>query len=138
MAGIIAARYSHVESNPAYIAAVARQKAKQQAISPSKPEVVEATTGEDTAVEGIAEIEDKILLNRSEIKQIIHDVARKHNLTYDDLVWWSKKYHIVAARDEAIKAVSIARPKLSLNGIGRHFGNRCHTTILHSLTKKRK
>ena len=86
MAGIIAARYSHVESNPAYIAAVARQKAKQQAISPSKPEVVEATTGEDTAVEGIAEIEDKILLNRSEIKQIIHDVARKHNLTYDDLV----------------------------------------------------
>jgi len=68
------------------------------------------------------------------VRQIIEQVATFHGITYDHIVGIRLDRDIVAARHDAIKAVSDARPDLSSPQIGKFF-NRDHTTILHALSK---
>ena len=74
--------------------------------------------------------------NRSS-KAIIREVAEKTGVSYDLIMSPSRNKRIVAARDQAIRAVCDEYSNLSLPQIGRIFG-RDHTTILHSLRKTRR
>ncbi len=68
------------------------------------------------------------------VRQIIERIAAFHGTTYDQIVGVRLDRGLVAARHDAIKAVSDARPDLSSPQIGKFF-NRDHTTILHALAK---
>jgi hypothetical protein len=68
-------------------------------------------------------------------KDIISIVAHHHGLTYADVIGPNRARNIIKARDYAIRAVADARPDWSLPHLGRIFGGRDHTTILHSLKK---
>lgn len=72
---------------------------------------------------------------RSSAIQIMHDVAAAHGFTYADIIGKSRKVKLVAARVDAIKRVKASDPKKSLPELGRLFGGRDHTTILHALRK---
>lgn len=67
--------------------------------------------------------------------QIIRDIARKHGLSYADIIGPDRRQKVVMARHEAIHAVKKACPTKSLPELGRMFGGRDHTTILHALKK---
>lgn len=129
MIRLVSVRSNAVESNPKYQAAV---KAQQEKLNPK------ASSGTVKVEADVVEAFEAILVKSepSLIRQIINEVAEKHGVTYEDIIGKSRKANIVAARHEAIEAVHRARPKLSLNGIARHFGNRDHTTIFHALTKR--
>lgn len=78
---------------------------------------------------------------RAEAKQIIIDIARKHGLTYADLVGNRRFRHIIPARDEAIaavKALSTGRESFSLPMVGRIFGGKDHTSVLAALRRHAK
>lgn len=68
-------------------------------------------------------------------RAIINEVAERHGITYDDLMT-SRRYRAIAwPRQEAMYEVCKRRPWLSLPDVGRIFGGRDHTTILHGLRK---
>lgn len=59
-----------------------------------------------------------------------------HAVDYAEIIGKSqKRKFIVPARDTLILEVKLAYPHLSLPQIGRIFGGRDHTTIIHSLRK---
>lgn len=133
MIGIVAVKSNAVESNPKYQAAV---KAQQEKERKAKEQIkIEKTVVEPKMVMASKNIERPIKY-QNEIKKIIADVATKHGLTHEDIIGKSRKVNIIAARHEAIEAVHLARPKLSLKGIARYFGDRDHTTIINALKKR--
>jgi Bacterial dnaA protein helix-turn-helix len=67
--------------------------------------------------------------------KIIKDIARQHGITYADIIGPNRTQKIYKARHHAIHAVKAACPNKSLPELGRMFGNRDHTTILHALQK---
>lgn len=77
------------------------------------------------------------LLTTGQARTILQLVALKRLVTVDEVIGPRRDRQIVAVRHEAIRLVHQHCPHLSLPMIGRLFGNRDHTTILHSL-KKRK
>ena len=77
----------------------------------------------------------KVLSPRAEIQAVIDRIAREHNVTAGDIVSPKRTRAIVKARDQAILEVSTRWPWLSLPKLGRIFGGRDHTTIMHSLSK---
>lgn len=133
MIGLVSVRSNAVESNPRYQAAVKAQQEKER--KAKEPNAVELNVVEQEMVSEKKELERPIIY-QNEIKQIITAVAKEHGLTHEDIIGKSRKANIVAARYEAIEAVYRARPKLSLKGISRYFGDRDHTTIIHALTKR--
>jgi len=70
-----------------------------------------------------------------ETKQIVAAIAKRHGVTFDDIIGPCRKRSIVAARFEAIVTVAQLRHLWSLPELGRFFGNRDHTTILHCIRK---
>lgn len=64
--------------------------------------------------------------------QIIKDEAKKSGVLVKEILGKSRKKSIVIARKKAIKACR-ERTNLSLPELGRVFGNRHHTSILHHL-----
>jgi chromosomal replication initiation ATPase DnaA len=68
-----------------------------------------------------------------ETKQVVAAIAQRHGVTFNDIMGPSRKRNIVAARFEAIVTVAQLRHLWSLPEIGRFFGNRDHTTILHAI-----
>jgi chromosomal replication initiation ATPase DnaA len=72
---------------------------------------------------------------RTEMQKIIDEIARQHGVTYADIVGPSRRIKIVEARYDAIAAVKIARPAISLHQLGRLF-RRDHTSA-HSALRKR-
>lgn len=85
----------------------------------------------------------RLVIPRTKAQQIIHDVAQKHGLTYDDLIGHRRYRHIVPARDEAITAVrALAKDgdkwSFSLHVVGRLFGGRDHTSVLTALRRQAK
>lgn len=70
-------------------------------------------------------------------RAIIADVARKHGVTVAEILSTNRARRIIAARFEAIRAVSEARPHLSTPVIGRMF-RKDHSSILFArgTTKK--
>lgn len=72
---------------------------------------------------------------RRVVADIIREVAARTGVPARRIVGRGAAKHIVAARREAIAEAYLARPDLSLPVLGRLFGNRDHTTILHSLRR---
>jgi chromosomal replication initiator protein len=78
-------------------------------------------------------------LIRSQIKNVdINDiqkeVAKHYALTISDLISKSRKQHTVLARQMAIY-ISHELSTLSLNKIGKQFGNRDHSTVIYAVKK---
>lgn len=71
-------------------------------------------------------------------KAIIQSVAIRTGIPAGDIVGASRNKVVVAARFLAVRAVANERPDMSLPMIGRVFGNRDHTTILHALRKTKQ
>lgn len=68
------------------------------------------------------------------IREIIYHVAEKHGVDARDIIGPWRNRRVVAARQEAMYLCR-ERTMHSLPAIGRHFGNRDHTTILHGIRK---
>jgi len=71
----------------------------------------------------------------AETKQLVAAIAKRHGVTFQDIMGPCRRAKIVAARFEAIVAVAQVRYTWSLPQIGRFFGDRDHTTILHCIKK---
>lgn len=70
-----------------------------------------------------------------EIQKIIKDVADSYQITPAQLCSPQRSKHIVTARNKALYQVHESFPHLSLNDLGRIFGGRSHSTVLHALKK---
>jgi hypothetical protein len=70
-----------------------------------------------------------------ETQQVVRAIAGRHGVTFNDIMGPGRKRSIVAARYEAIVTVAQLRHTWSLPQIGRFFGNRDHTSILHCIKK---
>lgn len=80
---------------------------------------------------------------KTNVQQLIADIAQKHGLSYAALMSKSRSRPIVTARDEAIAAVYALRDQddywsFSLPVIGRLFNGRDHTTIMAALRRQAK
>jgi hypothetical protein len=69
----------------------------------------------------------------AETKHLVATIAKRHGVTFQDIMGPCRRAKIVAARFEAIVAVAQVRYMWSLPQIGRFFGDRDHTTILHAI-----
>lgn len=69
---------------------------------------------------------------RPDAKSIIYKVATVHHVTIGDILGQRRDQFTVKARFAAIRAVSDARPDLTLPQIGKIF-KRDHTSIIHAL-----
>lgn len=72
-----------------------------------------------------------------DINDIQKEVAKHYALTISDLSSKSRKQHMVLARQMAI-FICHELSSLSLSKIGKHFGNRDHSTVLHAIKKIKK
>jgi chromosomal replication initiator protein len=68
------------------------------------------------------------------LKTIAEKTARRFSLKLSDLKGESRQRTVVAARDNAI-LLARRLTKASLQEIGAYFGDRDHTTVLHSCRK---
>lgn len=66
---------------------------------------------------------------------LLKSVAEKTGVSIDDMKGARRDRKVVAARHAAIAAIYESRPDLSLPQIGRIFGGRDHTTIIHAVRK---
>ncbi len=73
---------------------------------------------------------------RTPLHHIIDLVARMHGCTFDAVMSRSRRRYHVVARHAAICAARQSRPGLSLPSLGKLFGGRDHTTILHAMRKR--
>lgn len=73
---------------------------------------------------------------RTPARDLIERVAAWHHVTVADIMSRSKRQRFIEARFDAIAAVQIAHPGLSLHGLAKIFGGRDHTTILNSLQRR--
>lgn len=69
------------------------------------------------------------------VDNIISEEAAKAGITPEDIRGRRRKRHICNARQAAMARAYVERPDLSLPQIGRMFGNRDHTTVLHAAKK---
>lgn len=67
-------------------------------------------------------------------KKIVLDVCDKHKITVGQIMSNQRAKHIVAARFEAFYRLS-TETKFSLPKIGKLFGGKDHTTVLHGVRK---
>lgn len=77
------------------------------------------------------------LLERSQgfdAMAVVREVARGFNLTHHDLIGYDRHPHVCVARACAMAVVREATP-LSLPAIGRVFGGRDHTTVMHAIRR---
>lgn len=72
-----------------------------------------------------------------DINDIQKETAKHYAVTISDLISKSRKQHTVLARQMAV-FISHELTTLSLTKIGKHFGNRDHSTVLHSIDKIEK
>lgn len=68
---------------------------------------------------------------------IIAEVAQKHGVSYDELISDRRQKRMIAPRFEAYWRCARETPA-SYPQIGRAFGNRDHTTILHGVRRHEK
>lgn len=64
------------------------------------------------------------------MRELAEEVAHRHGLTLEDLKGPSRRQEISQPRQEAM-ALICAERRWSLPQIGRFFGGRDHTTVLH-------
>jgi chromosomal replication initiation ATPase DnaA len=103
---------------------------------PSQPEVEPSPELIAALQQRIAELEDVVGVDRSDgpfkAQKLAMAVAKKHGLKYSDLKSPRRQNHLVRARQEAMWLIRKECPGLSLPAIGRLFGGKDHTTVLHA------
>ena len=72
-----------------------------------------------------------------DINDIQKQSAKHYNITVSDLSSKSRKQHMVLARQMSI-FIAHELTTLSLTNIGKNFGNRDHSTVLHAIKKTEK
>lgn len=90
--------------------------------------------------ERVREHISRMVAERSSIEEIIIRVAAWHGRKYSEIIGQSRNRELMVARHDAIAAVYLIfrseRRHLSLPEMGRAFGGRDHTTILHALRQR--
>lgn len=76
----------------------------------------------------------KPAIKNIDVNDIQKEVAKHYALTVSDLSSKSRKQHTVLARQMAIY-ICHELSALSLNKIGKQFGNRDHSTVIHAINK---
>jgi chromosomal replication initiation ATPase DnaA len=72
---------------------------------------------------------------RAELLNCLAAFAAAHDLTLNDLFCDSRERRITSVRQAAYALTKTLRPLYSLPEIGRVFGGRDHTTIIHGLRR---
>lgn len=67
-------------------------------------------------------------------QRIVRQIARQHNVSVAELIGRRRAANIVAARHHACYQLAVLTG-MSLPAIGRHLGNRDHTSILHGIRR---
>lgn len=78
------------------------------------------------------EIEIDVAPRKLTMREIVADVAERRGFTVDELIGPGRHKRLSRARHEAF-ALIYAQGRLSLPEIGRRFGGRDHTTVLHGI-----
>ena len=91
-----------------------------------------ATQNERIAAREAGRQRDYLILTSSH-RRIIREVAEKHGFTYSDIVGPRRMRALIKARQEAYCRVYAECPWMSLPQIGRAFGGRDHSTVIHGL-----
>lgn len=123
-------------------AATLLAEARAEAVAIVAAAVVEARQEAARIIHDAVHIADKAWqpqasepVERRLVADIIRATAERHGVPARRLIGRGMARNIVMARHEAIAEAYQARPDLSLPVLGRLFGNRDHTTILHALRK---
>lgn len=74
-------------------------------------------------------------VNRPKVRDIVNVVLEKTRFTFEDVIGPRRTKDIIPIRHYAMFRVWAMRPDMSLPGIGRAFGGRDHTTVLHAIGK---
>lgn len=69
------------------------------------------------------------------VKEVIMLCCAEEGMSYQDIIGPSQTYRIAHPRQRFMWVVRKAKPNASLPEIGRRFGGRDHTTILHGIRK---
>lgn len=78
----------------------------------------------------------EIILPKRSVRDICMDVLRGFpGVTLAEVKGAHRTRHIVAARQSCMYAVKVEREDLSYPVIGKWFGGRDHTTVMHSVNK---
>ena len=72
---------------------------------------------------------------RKDCEKTVAYVAKKHRCTAADVFGVSRRRNIVEARHEAMGLIAISHWHWSLVVIGKVFGKRDHTTVLHAVCR---
>jgi hypothetical protein len=67
-------------------------------------------------------------------KRIVHETAKKHSVTFNEIVSPQRSHLIVLARHECCYRMAM-ETTMSLPQIGRRLGGRDHTTVLHGIRR---
>lgn len=67
-------------------------------------------------------------------KVIVHETAKKHGVSFMEIVGMQRSRRIAVARHEACYRIAM-ETTMSLPMIGRRLGGRDHTTVLHSIRR---
>jgi len=100
------------------------------------PEQKRAAETEQSEETPVISLEPPKHLN--EVQKIMYEVAIKHGVRVSDLRGPSRTKRFVIARQEAMWEIRNRRPTFSLPQIGRLFGKRDHTTVLHGIRVHQK
>lgn len=83
---------------------------------------------------GTALLADRLrMVSTATVRAVVADVAFQHGYTPADLIGQERHRAVCRARQHAYWAVRQAKPHLSYPQIGRFFGGRDHTTIMHGV-----
>lgn len=126
--------------SPALIARLEQTKAEASAFSAVEKAKAEAEEAEARAKQKAQAYETALsrltlLQGRPRVQEIIESCAERYGMRAADITGPRIGAAYVQARHEAIALAYVARPDMSLPQIGRLFGNRNHTTILHAVKK---
>lgn len=137
----LAAMRARKRAADARIAEAARRHRERRAVAARRPEPEtppsEPEPASPFAAQVAADPSARAILDHARHarmrREIIANVAAQHGVTPADIIGSSRLRTIVRARQDAIAAVASAYPHLSAPALGRAFGDRDHTTILHAL-----
>lgn len=119
------------------IVRAAKQKADRQLDQAAREgaKIVADARHEASAIVHAAEIGTPIEAPKVSIHSIICTVAKRHGVSPLDITGPSRAMPIVEARHAAMVEAYLVRLDLSTPQIGRDFGGRDHTTVLHAVRK---
>ncbi|MER9814277.1 helix-turn-helix domain-containing protein [Mesorhizobium sp. M0129] len=98
-------------------------------------DAIKAAMGDARRIAALVPFEAELPAAKVPVSVIIAEVAREHNVRPGDIVGQARSRRITAARRAAMARVHIERPDLSSTVVGRFFGDRDHSTVLHAWRK---